>query len=161
MGDEIELAAKTSGEVVAALAEKSGALAVPQEYASYIAARIHLRHYPALIERAMAVAVKLQAMGLPRRAFSALGEPLLTAILEGMAEETNPDLQEAWENLLANTLTERAADVRRGFPDILRRLDPKEARVLDHWTKDAMAEKVYVELHTTMAKKAGAGARGA
>jgi hypothetical protein len=55
MGDEIELAAKTSGEVVAALAEESGALAVPQEYASYIAARIHLRHYPALIERAMAV----------------------------------------------------------------------------------------------------------
>lgn len=74
MGDEIKLAAKTSGEVVAALAEKSGALAVPQEYASYIAARIHLRHYPALIERAMAVAVKLQAMGLPRRAFSALDE---------------------------------------------------------------------------------------
>lgn len=30
VGDEIELAAKTSGEVVAAPAEKSGALAVPQ-----------------------------------------------------------------------------------------------------------------------------------
>ncbi len=150
MNDEMELAAKTSGEVIAALAEKSGALAVPQEYASYIAARIHLRHYPTLIERAMTVAVKLQAMGLPRRAFSALDEPLLTAILEGMAEETNPDLQEAWENLLANTLAEGSADVRRGFPDILRRLDPKDAHVLDHWTRDATAEKVYVELHTTM-----------
>jgi hypothetical protein len=150
MDDQIELAAKTSGEVVAALAEKSGALAVPREYASYIAARIHLRHYPALVERTMAVAVKLRAMGLPRRALSALDEPLLTAILEGMAEETNPDLQEAWESLLTNTLTEGAADVRRGFPDILRRLDPKEARVLDHWTKGATAEKVYVELHTTM-----------
>ena len=150
MGDEIELAAKTSGEVVAALAEKSGSLAIPREYASYIAARIHLRHYPALVERAMAVAVKLQAMGLPRRAFSALDEPLLTAILEGMAEETNHDLQEAWENLLANTLAEGSTDVRRGFPGILRRLDPRDARLLDHWTKDTKAEKVYVELHTTM-----------
>ncbi|MGA7705252.1 MAG: Abi-alpha family protein [Solirubrobacteraceae bacterium] len=150
MGDEIELAAKTSGEVVAALAEKSGSLAIPREYASYIAARIHLRHYPALVERAMAVAVKLQAMGLPRRAFSALDEPLLTAILEGMAEETNHDLQEAWENLLANTLAEGSTDVRRGFPGILRRLDPRDARLLDHWTKDTRAEKVYVELHTTM-----------
>jgi hypothetical protein len=40
--------------------------------------------------------------------------------------------------------------VRRGFPDILRQLDPKDARLLDHWTKGATAEKVYVELHTTM-----------
>ncbi|HST55493.1 MAG TPA: hypothetical protein VLJ42_06320 [Solirubrobacteraceae bacterium] len=44
--EDIDLVAKTSGEVVAALAEKSGALAIPQEYANYIAARIHLRHYP-------------------------------------------------------------------------------------------------------------------
>jgi hypothetical protein len=93
MGDELELAAKTSGEVVAALAEKSGALAIPQEYASYIASRIHLRHYPALVARAMAVAEKLRAAGLPRQAFSVLDEPLLTAILEGMAEETDAGLE--------------------------------------------------------------------
>jgi hypothetical protein len=96
MSEEIELAAKTSAEVVTALAEKSGALAVPQEYASYIAARIHLRHYPALIKAAMGAAEKIRASGLPRRAFSALDEPLLTKILEGMAEETNSDLQDAW-----------------------------------------------------------------
>lgn len=150
MGDEIELAAKTSGEVVAALAEKSGAPAIPQEYASYITSRIHLRHYPALVKRAMDVAEKLLAAGLPRRAFSALDEPLLTAILEGMAEETDPGLQEAWENLLANTLVEKSADVRRGFPDIMRRLDPRDARLLEHWGKDAREETVFVELHTTM-----------
>jgi hypothetical protein len=51
-GRRDRIAAKTSGEMVAALAEKSGALAVPQEYTSYIAAHIHLRHYPALIEQA-------------------------------------------------------------------------------------------------------------
>jgi Abortive infection alpha len=150
MGDELELAAKTSGEVVAALAEKSGALAIPQEYASYIASRIHLRHYPALVERAMAVAEKLRAAGLPRQAFSVLDEPLLTAILEGMAEETDAGLQEPWENLLANTLTEGSADVRRGFPEIMRRLDPRDARLLDQWGKDATEETVLVELHTTV-----------
>jgi hypothetical protein len=149
MGDEIELAAKTSGEVAAALAEEYGALAIPQEYASYIASRIHLRHYPVLVKRAMDVAEKLRAAGLPRRAFSALDEPLLTAILEGMAEETDPGLQEAWENLLANTLVEKSADVRRGFPDIMRRLDPRDARLLEHWGKDAREETVLVELHTT------------
>ena len=107
-GAEIE-PIKEAGEVVIALAEKSGALAVPAEYAQYIAARIHLRHYPALVERAMSAAEKINGLGLPRRAFSAIDEPLLSAILEGMAEETDPDLAEAWENLLANTLVEDGA----------------------------------------------------
>jgi hypothetical protein len=131
MSEEIDLASKATGEVVAALAEESGALAIPREYANYIAARIHLRHYPALVERATSVAEKLQELGLPRRAFAALDEPLLTAILEGMAEETDSNLQEAWENLLANELVDDAADVRRGFPNILRSLGPTEVLILN------------------------------
>jgi Abortive infection alpha len=125
-------------------------LAIPQEYGNYIAARIHLRHYPALIERAMTVAEKLKALGLPHRAFEALDEPLLTAILEGMAEETDPALTEVWENLLANSLVEASSEPRRGFPDIMRRLDPRDARLLEHWAKDATEETFLVELHTTM-----------
>jgi hypothetical protein len=136
MSEEIELAAKTSAEVVTALAEKSGALAVPQEYASYIAARIHLRHYPALIKAAMVAAETIRASGLPRRAFSALDEPLLTKILEGMAEETNPDLQDAWENLLANALTDSDANVPRAFPKTLGELEPVEAGILDAMAED-------------------------
>ncbi len=136
MSKEVELAAKTSAEVVTALAEKSGALAVPQEYASYIAARIHLRHYPALVKTAMAAAEKIRASGLPRRAFSALDEPLLTKILEGMAEETDPGLQDAWENLLANALTDSDANVARAFPKILSELEPVEARILDAMAED-------------------------
>ena len=134
MSDEdkaIELVAKTTGEVVAALTEQSGALAVPNEYANFIAARIHLRHYPRLIESAMKAAKKIEETGLPRRAFSAIDEPLLTAILEGTAEETDPNLQEAWENLLANGLTEGSAEVRRAFPKVLSELDPIEAHILD------------------------------
>ncbi|HST55492.1 MAG TPA: Abi-alpha family protein [Solirubrobacteraceae bacterium] len=87
-------------------------------------------------------------MGLPRRAFEALDEPLLTAILEGMAEETDPVLTEAWENLLANSLAEETTEVRRGFPAIMRRLDPRDARLLEHWAKDATEKTFRVELHT-------------
>jgi len=129
--EDVELFAKTSGEVVAALAEKSGALALPNEYATYIASRIHLRHYPKLIERAIATAEKIRAAGLPAKAYSALDEPLLTAILEATAEETDPDLQVLWENLLANAVIDDSSEVRRAFPGILRELDPKDARLLD------------------------------
>jgi hypothetical protein len=43
MCEEVELAAKATGEVVAALAEESGALSIPKEYARYVATRIHHR----------------------------------------------------------------------------------------------------------------------
>jgi hypothetical protein len=128
--EEIELATKTSGEVVAALADRAGVLAVPRAYGEYIAARIHLRHYPKLVDRAMGAAEKIKASGCPRRAFEAIDEPLLTSILEGMSEETDPSLQEAWENLLANTLTDSVSEVRRAYPRILGELEPGDARML-------------------------------
>lgn len=133
--EEIELAAKTSGEVVAALADQSGALALPREYTEYIAARIHYRHYPKLIERAMAAAEKIRESSLPVRAYSALNDPLLTAILEGGAEEEDPSMQTLWENLLAKAVTENSDEIRRAFPHILRELDPKDAQLLDHWSR--------------------------
>lgn len=142
-GEDIELFAKTSGEVVAALADESGALAVPRGYAEYATARIHYRHYPKLIERAMAAAEKIRASGLPRRAYSALEDPLLTAILESAAEEEEPSLQTLWENLLANALTEGSGDVRREYPNILRELNPKDAQLLDHWSRKT-ADETYM-----------------
>lgn len=142
MSEEIDLAAKTTGEVVAALADESGALAVPREYANYIAARIHMRHLPALAERAMAVAEKIRASGLPRRAFAALDEPLVTSILEGLAEETDPNIQEMWENLLASVLTDGHADPQRGFPQIIHGLAPIEAKYLDFQFKRAGNESL-------------------
>jgi hypothetical protein len=144
--EEIELAAKTSGAVVAALADESGSLAVPREYANYFAKKISYRHYPKLVERAMVAAEKISASGLPRRAFSALDEPLLTAILEGMAEETDePILRESWENLLANELTEGSAGVKRAFPRILSELDAKDARLLDHFARRTSDETYIVD----------------
>ena len=79
----------------------------------------------------MATAEKVRASGLPRRAWEELDEPLVTAILEGTAEETDPDLANVWENLLANALTEGSADVRRVFPTILHDLEPGDAALLD------------------------------
>ncbi len=148
-GEDIELFAKTSGDVVAALADESGALAVPREFAEYAAARIHYRHYPKLIERAMAAAEKIRASGLPRRAYSALDDPLLTAILESAAEEEVPSLQALWENLLANALTE-GGDVRREYPRILQELNPKDAQLLDHWSRQTDDSTYMVAQFRTM-----------
>jgi hypothetical protein len=130
-GEDIELVAKTSGEVVAALADTSGALALPREYATYVASLVHLRHYPRLVERAMSTAEKIRTSGLPAAAYDALDEPLLTAILKATAEERDPAMQTLWENLLANALTEESTQVRRAFPGILGELDPTDARLLD------------------------------
>jgi hypothetical protein len=129
--EEVELAAKSVGAVVGALADDANALGPVREYATYVEARLHLRHLPKLAERAMAVAERIRESGLPRRAFEALDEPLVTAILEGMAEETSPDLKTAWENLLANALTDNSSEVRRAFPEILRQLDPEDAQILE------------------------------
>ena len=131
MSEEVELAAKSAGAVVGALADDSNALGPVREYANYLSARMHMRHLPALVERAIVTAEKVRASGLPRRAWEELNEPLVTAILEGMAEETDPDLSEVWENLLANELTHGSANVRRVFPRILRDLEPGDAAVLD------------------------------
>jgi len=150
MGEEIELAAQSVGAIVGALADDSNALGPVREYATYIEARLHYRHLPKLVERAIGAAKKINESGLPRRAFNALDEPLVTAILEGMTEETDADLVQAWESLLANVAVAGGADVRRGFPEIMRQLDPRDARVLDHWAKDAKEETFRVELKDRM-----------
>jgi hypothetical protein len=122
-GEELEIAAK--------LTEASGALAIPQEFFHGAAARYRLGNTARLAERAMEVAERIRASGFPERAAEELDEPLVAAILEAMAEETDPELQDSWENLLANALVEGAVTVRRAFPRILRELEPNEAVVLD------------------------------
>jgi Abortive infection alpha len=71
-----------------------------------------------------------------------LDDPLLTAILEGVAEEEEEvSLQQVWENLLANALTDNSAEVRRAFPRILRELDPQDVRLLDHFSGQTTDER--------------------
>lgn len=144
MAEEIELAAKSIGAVVGALADDSNALGPVREYATYVETRLHLRHLPRLVQRAMAAAEKIRESGLPHCAFEALDEPLVTAILEGMAEETSPDLQTAWENLLVNAVTDNSSEVRRAFPEILRQLDPKDAHILDNLARQT-SDTTYLQ----------------
>lgn len=130
MGEEIELAAKTTGETVAALAEASGVLGPSQEAWGAIASGIHYRLQPRVVKQAMAAAEKIKASGLPSHAYGALDDPLLSTILMGASLEEDESLQELWACLLANALTEGSARVTRRFPAILRDLEPVEAAAL-------------------------------
>jgi hypothetical protein len=120
-------------ESLEALVGEAGLMGPVREYGDYLRTKVHMRNLPKLANRAMAVAAKIKDSGLPRKAWDQLDEPLVTAILEGMAEEIDPDLAEAWEILLTNTLVEEGAGVRRAFPRILKELGPDEAWLLGYW----------------------------
>lgn len=60
---------------------------------------------------------------------AAVNDRLLSDILQGGSSEHDPDLQELWANLLANALTD-ATPVPRAFPELMRQLEPVEARLL-------------------------------
>lgn len=102
---------ETAGALAEALADKSGALEPARQVFTYIAESIHYSLYPRLVERALGAAAKIEASGLPRRAIPAVRGRLLRALLQGAAEEDEPDLQELWENLLANALTDGGREV--------------------------------------------------
>ena len=66
------------------------------------------------------------------------GVPLqvLMPILESGANEDRPDMQEMWANLLANAATTSGA-IPTAFPEILRQIEPIEARALDYMVGQA------------------------
>jgi hypothetical protein len=155
-GDDVQLVAKTTGEVVKALAGESGALEPVKAYAEYIRGIVHYRHYPKLVARAMATAEKIERSGLPRRAFSEISDPLQCAILVNAAEEDEPTMQERWENLLANAVTVGSADVRRAFTTVLSDLEPAEAAQLDTYANETTPEAFRVARFPISGAEAGA-----
>jgi hypothetical protein len=146
MGEEIELAAKTTGEVVAALAEESGVLGPLRERFAVLTARVHYRNYPKLIWLARQAAHEIEASGLPREAFEAIPDPLLRSILEAGAIEENEELQARWASLLANVLTANGTAVPRSFPRILSELEPPEVVLLAALAEIATSEKDFLRL---------------
>jgi hypothetical protein len=150
MGEEIELAAKTSAEVLTALTEASGALGPPQEFWGAITNGIHYRFYPRVVKQAMAAAEKIERSGLPRRAYSEIPDRLLKAILEGGSLEDDERMQDRWANLLANAMAESSAKVRAAFPRMLSDLEPYDATTLDR-----VAEIATTESERTLALKDG------
>lgn len=143
MSEEIELAAKTSAEVVAALADASGALGPPQELWGAITSGLHYRFYPRLIKQALMAAEKIRASGLPRSAYGAVPDRLLKGILEGGSLEEDESMQERWANLLANALTTGSPEVRRAFPTILGEIEPAEAAHLDMFADEVDPGDVF------------------
>jgi hypothetical protein len=128
VSEEIDLAAKSVGESVGALAEASGILGPVNELAEWVTSFIHYRRQPALAKQVMKAADKIQASGLPSAAVS---DKLLRDLLEGGSMEDDPDMQERWANLLANAITVNPPEVKTAFPKILRELDPVEAHLID------------------------------
>jgi hypothetical protein len=155
-GNDVELVAKTTGEVVKALAGESGALGPVRAYAEYISGIVHYRHYPKLVARAMAAAEKIERSGLPRRAFSEISDPPLRAILVSAAEEDEPTMQQRWENLLANAVTIGPADVKRAFTTVLSDVEPAEAAQLDRYANETSPEAFRVTRFPISAAEVGA-----
>jgi hypothetical protein len=139
VSDEIELAAKSVGESVGALAETSGVLGPVRELADWVTSFIHYRRQPALARQVSRAAEKIKGSGLPPAAIS---DKLLRELLEGGSDEDDETLQERWANLLANAMTEDSAPVRVAFTTILADLEPGEARLLDWMADKADAAKV-------------------
>lgn len=143
-GTDIELFAKTTGEVVKALPEQSGSLEPVRAFAEYLASSVHYRFYPRVAERAMRAAEKIRASGLPRRAFDEVPDPLLRAILMPGAEKDEPTMRERWENLLANALTIDSAEIKKALVTVLDDLEPAEAAQLDKYAGETTPEELRV-----------------
>jgi hypothetical protein len=74
MSEEVELAAKSVGAVVGALADDTGALGPVRRFSEYLTARVGFHYAPKMAERAMAAAKVVEQSGLPRRAYSEISD---------------------------------------------------------------------------------------
>lgn len=89
-----------------------------------------------LFQRAKA---KCDAAGIP---VAAIRPGMLFPLLDFGAVETDPDMSERWAGLLASAATSTAAHA--AYPEILRQLEPVEARVIDA-AVDAQPELAFLD----------------
>ncbi len=128
VGDEIELAAKTTGEVVEAVLESSGATIPMKEVTGWLASWLHPRHVASAAKQIERAVAKLEAAGVRP---GAVRDEQMRALLEEGAREEDETLQEVWANMLANGLAGGKAGVPRAYAEVLRQLDPVEIVTLD------------------------------
>jgi hypothetical protein len=127
--DELALVLKAGDELaphVREFATSIGLLDPAREIVGGWTDRLQLRRE---VRRALAVkdaADKVRRLGLPT---SAIKDRLLLEVLEGAADEDDPELSNIWSNLLANASI--GVPVAPAFPSVLRQLEPIEARLLD------------------------------
>jgi hypothetical protein len=125
----LELATKAIQELEPAVqefADATGLLEPIRELTTWLAESIRYRRAPYKAKLLMSAAKKVRATGIPPRAVS---DRLLRAVLEDGALEDDPAMQDHWANLLAHEAT--VGRVPPSYPEILRQLEPIEARTLD------------------------------
>jgi len=133
MSEEVELAAKTSGAIVLAVLEASGITKPIQEVTGWLASWMHPRLVASAAKQLEAAAEKLERAGV--RPSAVRDEQMRTLLEEGVREEDDR-LRDKWANLLANGLAAGADGVPRAYAEVLRQLEPVEARILDAMAED-------------------------
>jgi hypothetical protein len=130
MPDDIAVAAKAIQDLQPAVAEfarATGVTAPIQELTGWLADIVRYRRASHQARILLRAASKIRDSGLPTTAVS---DRLLRAVLEDGAFEEDESMVERWVNLLASAAT-RSGAVPAALPEVLRQLEPIEARVLD------------------------------
>src|SRR4051794_21262562 len=97
-----------------------------QELLAWLGDVVRYRRLPHQAELLMEAADKIRESGLPP---SAVSDRLLRAILEEGSFEDDNTMRSRWANLLAQAAT--GADVPPVFPEVLRQIEPIEARLVE------------------------------
>lgn len=136
MGDEIELAAKSTGAVVGAVIEATGVAKPLQEISEWIASWMHPRLVASAAKQMQATVEKLQRAGVRP---GAVRDEQMRMLLEEGAREEDDTLKTKWANLLAHGLAGENDGVPRAYADVLRQLEPGEALILDRLADGTVA----------------------
>lgn len=144
VSNELELAAQAMQQLEPAVeefAEATGLLEPVRQLTTWLAEIIYYRRAPHKARLLMNAAKKIKETGLPT---SAVSDRLLRAVLEDGALEDDPGMQERWSNLLAHEAT--GGEVPPSFIEILRQLEPEEARWLDEHVPDFRGPRDEIDL---------------
>jgi len=128
MGDEIELAAKSTGAVVGAVIEATGVAKPFQEVSNWLAAWMHPRLVASAAKQIQAAVEQLQQAGIRP---GAVRDEQMRMLLEEGAREEDETLKAKWVNLLTHGLAGENDGIPRAYSEVLRQLEPAEALTLD------------------------------
>jgi hypothetical protein len=107
-------------------AESVGLLGPAREIIGGWTDRLQIRREERRLRALTAAASRVRPLGVP---ISAVKDRFLAEILDGAADEDDPELHGLWSNLLANAAI--GTDMAPSFPTVLRQIEPVEAHLLD------------------------------
>jgi hypothetical protein len=124
---ELEGVAEVSAETLKYLTQTSGG-PIGEVWADFGDA-MRLRRWKRAMRRADKAAEFLRERGREPRH---VPDSVLVPLLEGGGSEEDEAMADKWSTLLANATDPAAPEVPAAFPDVLRQLEPAEARIMDH-----------------------------